>query len=269
MKKRIVSLLCTVALLAAMLPISAFAVPSVVDGSDIPTSGQCGENLYWEFDTNTGTLTISGTGAMEDYTKEQKAPWRSCAFFQGPKTLVIQDGVTYIGDYAFRDGDDWFPPFDFQGELCIPDSVQSIGEYAFDYSRGFTGDLILPDGITEIGAYAFALCNFDGVLHLPDDLSVIGERAFGDCEDLNGDLVLPDGITDIGVEAFQACNFTGELVIPGSVTTVGDRAFQYCSGITEVYCSDGITALGSAFSHCRGLKRVTIPSSVQTIDTDV
>lgn len=268
MKKRIVSLLCTVALLAAMLPISAFAVPSVVDGSDIPTSGQCGENLYWEFDTNTGTLTISGTGAMEDYTKEQGAPWSSCVFFSGPKTLVIQNGVTHIGNYAFADGSE-FRHFNFQGELCIPDSVRSIGENAFFYSQGFTGDLILPDGITEIGAYAFALSNFDGVLHLPDDLSVIGERAFWDCKGLNGNLVLPDGITDIGVEAFQTCNFTGELVIPGSVSMVGDRAFQYCNGITEAYLSDGITTLGNAFLYCSGLKRVTIPSSVQTIDTDI
>lgn len=129
--------------LLCLLTVQAAAV-------DIVASGSCGgegdgTNLTWTLDSE-GTLTISGTGKMADYSYSS-APWHS--YEASLKKLVIGNGMTSIGSYAFRGCSG------FTGSLTIPNSVTTIGYWAFYGCSGFTGSLTIPDSVTKIGHMAF------------------------------------------------------------------------------------------------------------------
>ena len=112
MKKRILSMMLALSMMVSFMPIIASAA----------TSGTCGDNLTWKLDN--GTLTISGTGEMKNYSGNlnQSAPWHSN--IKSIKSVVIEKGVTNIGDYAFSSCNSLT-------SFTIPNSVTSICYYAF------------------------------------------------------------------------------------------------------------------------------------------
>ncbi|MEG2138087.1 MAG: leucine-rich repeat domain-containing protein [Oscillospiraceae bacterium] len=193
--------------------------------------GQCGDNLTWELAEDTGTLTISGTGAMWDYHssgERSNAPW--CAYATQLRRLVIADGVTTIGAWAF------YYCGDLTGALTIPDGVTTIGQRAFNHCSGLTGNLTLPSSLTTIGEAALQGCGgLTGNLTLPSDLTAIGEAAFNGCSGLTGALTLPSGVTTIDGWAFAYCGgLTGNLAIPGGVTTIGDMHLQVAVALQAI-----------------------------------
>ena len=115
---------------------------------NIYDSGSCGENVTWTL-TADGTLTISGTGAMTDYTYDSRSPWYSCRTYI--KRVVMQQGVTSIGDHAF---------WDCSGltSVTIPDGVTSIGGDAFSGCTALTS-VTIPGSVTSIDGYAFSGCD--------------------------------------------------------------------------------------------------------------
>lgn len=89
-----------------------------------PYNGSCGENATWKFDEKAKTLTISGTGAMADFGQTTLKEYRKYGF--DVKKIVVEDGITYIGNYAFV--------FDNSvEEIIFPESVENIGKNAFGY----------------------------------------------------------------------------------------------------------------------------------------
>nr|AGS53204.1 cell surface protein [uncultured bacterium contig00093] len=178
------------------------------------------------------TITISGTGAMMAFTDVVTSrPWNS--EIANIKTIVISDGVTTVGAYAF--GSSILANAARNAtSLTLPSTLTSIGTFAFSSCRGLTS-LTLPEGLTRIGNYAFLDCRGLTSLTLPSTLTSIGTQAFGDCSGLTGTLTIPEGVTSIGSSAFYYCSgLTGSLTIPASVTSIGDYAFSGCSGLTEV-----------------------------------
>lgn len=228
-------------------------------GADIVNSGTCGrygDNLTWTLD-NEGTLTISGTGEMLHFFNTSP-PWgTSCV------RLVIEDGVTSIGDYAFCDCSG------LTGPLSIPSSVTSIGDYAFNDCSKLTGSLSIPDRVTYIGNYAFYNCSeLTGPLSIPSGVTFIGSAAFYHCSGITGPLVIPNGVTSIGHSTFSGCSgLTGPLVIPNNITSIGGDAFAHCSGLTSVTISNSITSIeNGTFSDCSGFTgTLSIPDSVDYI----
>ena len=166
-------------------------------------SGSCGDNLTWTLDED-GTLTISGTGEMYDYTIYNEniggygGPW-------GRKItqLILEDGITYIGRHAF------YQHKGLIGTLMFPASLTGIGASAFEDCRELTGKLILPAGLTTIGQSAFQYCSgFTGSLILPEGLTTIGKHAFSSCSGFTDTLMLPESLPDIGLFAFANCKFS-------------------------------------------------------------
>ncbi len=183
-----------------------------------------------------------------------------------PETKTI-GGVTYtvtgIGDYAFKDC------VGLTGDLIIPNSVISIGMYAFFGCYNFTS-LILSNSLTTIGRCAFQYCSgFTGSLTIPNSVMTIGESAFSGCSGFTGSLTIPNTVTTIGEYTFYQCSgFTGDLTIPNSVTTIGGGAFQDCSGFTgDLIIPNAVTTIGGqVFSGCSGFTGdLIIPNSVTTI----
>lgn len=187
----------------------------VILNFSVARSGSCGENLRWRIDDG-GTLTISGTGPMNDYKNfsneiRSTAPWAELS----PKKLILEEGITRIGKFAF------YACTGLTGNLTLPKSLTSIGDDAFLVCWGLTGDLYLPDSITDIGEYAFSGCNgFDGKLTLPSGLKIIRANAFYGCSKFTGDLVIPESVASVQSSAFSGWSNLKAVTILGRDTDI-------------------------------------------------
>ena len=183
-------------------------------------SGKCGDDLTWKLD-DSGTLTISGTGAMYDF--EEEAPWLALE----PQKLVLEEGITHISDSAF------YRCTSLTGTLKLPDSLTSVGYSTFCGCKELTGTLVLPKNLTDIGEIAFADCGFTGGLTLPEGLTALSGEAFRGCKGFDGKLTLPKSLTSIGAFAFRSCGFT-TVELYDAVETIGTRAFHDCGNLEKV-----------------------------------
>lgn len=191
----------------------------------IVDSGTCGDNLTYTLDSN-GVLTISGTGDMQN----SSFGWDKDLI----KSVVINDGVTIIGDEAFRDCTGLI-------SATIGDSVTSIGRYAFFNCKSLTS-VSIPDSVMSIGKYAF--CNCTGLT----------------------DITIPNNVTSIDWGAFSGCTSLTSITIPDSVTSIGNSAFYYCTKLTEIdfsACTDIPTLESSdALSHTSSGLVIKVPSAL-------
>ena len=283
MKKRLLSFVLAVLMIASLLPATALA-------ADVVDSGTCGaeddgSNLTWTLDSE-GVLTISGSGDMYDL---RIVPWD---YRSRVKSAVIAEGVTSIGRSAF-----W--GCTSLTSVTIPDSVTSIGEDAFDTCSSLT-NVTIPNGVTSIEEHTFDNCKSLTSVTIPNSVTSIGDHAFYDCTSLTS-VTIPNSVTSIGDAAFASCtSLTGIWVaegnshyandasgvlfnkdkttlvqcpgafaaytIPNSVTSINKAAFSYCTSLTGVTIPDSVTSIGgSAFRGCSSLTSVTIPDSVTSI----
>ena len=182
-------------------------------------------NLTWKLYED-GTLTISGTGAMKNYDyNDNPSPVYNNS---NVKKVVIEDGVTSIGNSAFNECISLT-------SITIPDSVTSIGTYAFSGCRSLTS-ITIPDSVTSIGAYAFQSCSNLTSITIPDSVTSIGASAFNSCSGLTS-ITIPDSVTSIGNFAFSYCISLTSITIPDSVTSIGSYAFYNCKNLTTISLS--------------------------------
>lgn len=275
MKKHITRLLFAALLLLALC----------IGASAAGTSGKCGPSAYWSFDSSTGTLTISGSGAMEDYEYGNEFPWMD--YRDSIQTIVIGDQITQIGRNAFpwtacstikfgknvrSIGERAFLECrNLNGDLTIPDSVQTIGAGAFQGCEKLSGDLTIPDSVQTIGDSAFEFCTgLNGTLTLGKNLRTIGKKAFSGCA-FTGSLTIPEGITEIAIGTFSSSRsngmFTGTLTLPSTLKTIDAEAFAYTDFSGELLIPDGVTSIGAnAFAKCDGFGgTLSLPDSVKTV----
>ena len=216
-------------------------------------SGKCGDSASWKLDAD-GVLTITGAGPMADYGAY--GPWY-IAHLTDIKKVVVQEGVTTIGDHAFAN-------LSYVTSVTIPSSITSIGAHAFEKCR-LGGAVTLPEGLTAIGDFAFSGSGMAS-LTLPESLRTIGNSAFLFCS--LRELTIPDGVTSIGTGAFCNASLTS-VKLPASGVTLGDSLFQECENLTEVTLPADLTVIGdSMFENCTKLTHVTIPSGVTRIERE-
>ena len=288
MRKRLLSFVLAVLMIASLLPATALA-------ADVVASGTCGaegdgSNLTWTLDRE-GVLTISGSGDMHGYALPG-APWYGSR--SRVKSAVIAEGVTSIGRYAFYGCTSLT-------SVTIPDSVTSIGSSAFEDCTSLTS-VTIPDSVTSIGDDAFYDCTSLTSVTILDSVTSIGDSAFASCTSLTGIWVaegnshyssdasgvlfnkdkttlvqcpgafaayaIPDSVTIIGGAAFYGCTSLKSVTIPDSVTNIGADAFSHCTSLTSVTIPDSVTSIGEqAFQGCESLTSVTIPDSVTSISS--
>lgn len=226
-------------------------------------------NLLTEVKIGEGVLDI-GSYAFEN-----------CASL---KSVAISDAVTAVGSNAFRlctslesividaangyysslDGVLFnkeqtelicYPAGKTNGTYTVPDSVTTIGGYAF-YKNTFLTSVEIGDGVTSISEYVFYGCASLVSVALGDSLLSVGYLAFAKCSSLT-DVILPQSLTDIANEAFYGCSCLTNIVIPDSVSSIGDWAFVACTSLISVTIGSGVTHIGGqAFDGCTALTEI-------------
>ena len=303
--KKLLSLLLALALIVSLVPAALAEEIVIVDPEETvalvepaeeaapealianPSSGSCGENLSWTL--NDGVLTVSGEGEMDNYDWG-KNPWYSSSI--GITKIVVEEGVTAIGDYAFCD-------CGYLTEVSLPESLTFIGNSAFSSCMRLAS-VSLPDKLDYIGSMAFIGCDFSTVT-IPAAVESIGEGAFADCQSLteikvasanenfkamNGVLfadggqelvcypagksassyTVPSRVTVIGAQAFCKVYPLTQVQLPSGLKTIGHRAFSTCTALQGVVLPEGLQTLAAnCFEGCTSLTAITIPASVEFI----
>jgi len=151
-----------------------------------------------------GTLRIKGMGSMTRYGDDGEfyypVPWGKAG--RAITNVVIENGVTSIGDWAFS---------------------------------GCTGlkSVTISNSVTSIGQGAFQGCTGLKSVTIPNSVTFIGNIAFSGCTGLTS-IIIPNRVTSIGQSAFNGCTGLTSVIIPNSVTSIGNGAFGGCSGIKTV-----------------------------------
>ena len=248
-------------LLIALLPQFAYA-----KFTDYANNGNI---LYFE-STGSGTAAVVG--------------WKSIINSALVIPSSVGDGtnsytVTSIGDNAFKS-------LTALSSVTIPNSVKTIGSYAFygnhissvtigssvteikdNAFKGCTSltSLTLPNSVLSIGNYAFDDCSSITNLTLSSSVRSIGSWAFRNCSQINN-VTIPNSVTTIGQSSFKGCTRMTSLTIGNSLTSIGDYAFESCSKLTTIIIPNSVTTIGNgAFNKCAGLTSITIGNSVASI----
>ena len=281
MKKRLLSMILALSMMLTILPVNAITALAANDS--------CGANLTYKLTQNTDdpdtyTLTIGGEGAMYDYSSSYTTvPWN--AQKSRITSVVIDDGVTSIGDSAFEDcsalksvsgmkgvtslGEWAFCKCTSLESFTIPSGVKSIPDSLF-YDCSKLNSVTIHNQVASIGSSAFFGCSILKTLSIPDSVQTIGYYAFGGCNELET-INIPDGVTKIPAHAFSSCYALKKLDIPQSVTEIGSAAFDHCTSLGKdshgtIAIPANVTAIGSeAFRGCSALTSLALPQTVTSI----
>ena len=286
MKKRIFCFFLALTMMIALLPTMALA--------ETITSGKCGENATWSYDQTTKTLTIAGSGAMDDYKHymmENSAPWSGLVYgvdnvldIAGElETVTIGSGITRVGDEAFGcDGGARYPKL--KNIIFAPNSsVTEIGAWAFADAEALE-EITLPKSLQAIkgGGYHYPILTAfpsealkaiyveDGNKIFYSDEGVLykgTEMGFYPPQKDAAQYDILSGTTEVSF--MVATTFLQSVSIPGSVKKIPDDMFLRCKNLREVSLSEGTEEVSSsAFWGCASLRRLDIPVSVTQFNMD-
>ena len=253
---------------------------------ELANSGTSSDGLNWYY-YDDGTLKLSGSGAMTNYGGS--TPWQN--YRSSIKTLVIEKGITSIGNYAFYN-------FSALKEVTLPEGITIIGSYAFEYCSALE-TLTLPESVTSIGKNAFCGSSNLSALNIPEAVTLIESEAFYSCPNLVFTVhrdsygrtyvannarkhILADDETKTVIKYTGACgsklwwmiDINGAMTLDGSgdmndYSSVGYIPwYNYRTQILSVTIPEGVTSIGSYAFYCASaLESVTIPASVAKIGT--
>ena len=189
--------------------------------------------------------------------------------------VTIPNSVTSIGKYAFSSvrhifyngtatGSPW-------GALNVNGYVDGDFVY-FDSTKtkltlyiGTDTNVTIPNSVTSIGEYAFYYCTSLTSVTIGNSVTSIGNKAFYNCTSLTS-VTIGNSVTSVGNEAFYNCTSLTSVTIGNSVTSIGDYTFYRCSRLDSISIPNSVTYIGySAFELCSGLTSVTIPNNVNYI----
>ncbi|MBO4563424.1 MAG: leucine-rich repeat domain-containing protein [Clostridia bacterium] len=245
--KKTIGFLCA-ALLAAlvfcMMPVPALA-------SEL--TGTCGESVSYVYDTDTKVLTLTGTGATNDYTMRQ-SPFYATSIRNNCTTIVVGEGITRIGNYLFH-------YMQKVTSVTLPSTLESIGSYAMN-NLVLLESLDLPESLTTLDQYCFGSCKKLTEVEIPQGVAAIPAQCFNSCIKLTS-VTLPDSVTSIGNSAFSGCSMLTSVNMPAMLGSIGSTAFS-ASQITQVDLPASVTSLSSdSFSGCPALAAINVAEGNQ------
>lgn len=236
----------------------------------VDAGSACGDHLTWAC-TEDGVLTISGTGEMWSYGL-QRVPWERSRV----KEVVIEEGVTSIGDSAFHTCTNLTA-------VKIAESVEVIGRNAF-FASGLT-QVSLPNTVREVGGYAFANCASLTSVTAVDSGGqgeiVFADGVFSGCRSLTH-VSIPEGVTEFnGSHMFWGCAALTAVALPRTLKTLGSALFSDCAALRDIYLAGDarpeidralptgyVDRLDDITFHCNsGLPAVTAPKARNAVPT--
>lgn len=239
MKKRLLIFLTALFVVCAAFTVSqkkAYALDSVVSN---------------------GTLTISGTGDMTNYTSDSLPTWHSSA--SSITKVVIQSGVTSIGDYAFKD-------LKNVTSVSIPSTVTRIGKEAF-WNCSSLSTLKIPSSVTTIDNYAFDSSGLTSC-YLYDNVKSLGVGIFYRCTKLKSCTFTYD-VANLPGLTFYGCTSLETFFIPSKIATIGESAFYDCTSLKSVTFKPALINIGKyAFSGCSSLSTMYFVCNAPTIGSN-
>lgn len=258
LKKFILSI-AIVYMMMLILPVSVKAEGTVGDASSTVTSypnGKCGANATWVCNTDTKTLTISGTGVTYDYSSTSDIPWK--AYKSQIEKVVVKEGITGIG----------YGNFSYYVNILsveLPDTLKTIGYNAFMNCMAMT-DINIPESVTSIGNQSFSGCSGLTSIELPSKLTSIGNYTFYQSGVVN--VYIPESVTTIGKRAFGGCTSLAYVELPSALKTIGENAFEYCNALMSINIPSSVTSIGgNAFFSCTGLGAIYFEGNCPAISS--
>ena len=228
----------------------------------------CGDVATLQYTLKSDGYYVSGIGTHpgghieipKKYKDEPVVGIAKNAFYgiSSVRSVSIPDSVKSIGDFAFC--------ITALTEVVIPDSVTNIGEYAF-YGCSQMSSIRLPEGIEEIKLHTFSHTAL-GAIEIPESVTRISSSAFYACFSLT-EVSLPDSLKQIGPSVFRDCISLTSIVIPDSVAYIGDYTFYGCRALTDITLPSGLTTVSALmFANCDSLQSIQIPSTVTSIKSE-
>ena len=285
--KRIRAFALIMSIIMLMSIIAPFSVFAQTD--ELVTSGICGDNLIWSYNTSSGALTISGEGAMYNYrSKESVAPWRHLSV--GIGSIKVEEGVTTIGNWAFA--------YCSNAKMIdLPEtSLVKIGQSAF-YRCSALEEIFIPDTVTQMAGSVFAYCSSLISVSISEKLTFIDSSVFAKCEKLKNIYYAGSAsqwnaidIHSSNVSRIEKAvlHFDKKVEInwtfdeqSGLLTVSGVGRIENCDPhkapwsahekqIKEIVVEDGITGLGNySFAYLSALVKVSLPETVTYIGSNV
>ena len=219
-----------------------------------------------------GTLTdvvIPSYYKGNSVTNIKPSAFENCS---GLTSITIGNGMMNIGKGAFSGCSELVNIY-YAGDIAKWCGISGLGNIMLDsrtlYIGGnkVAGNLIIPDSVTSIGDYAFYGCTGLASITIPNSVTSIGDFAFYNCSGLTS-ITISDSVTSISAYAFSGCIGLTSVTIPDSVTSIGNSAFSGCKGLTSVTIGESVTSIGNyAFSGCYRLVEVYNKSAL-SITTD-
>lgn len=228
-QKRFLSVLISVVMLLSItmgLDFSSYALE--------PT-GQCGDDAYYTFDADTGTLTISGTGSTYSWNNNS--------------------GETHFTNNPF------YKQYDITS-VVIENGIDQIGSYTFYYCKYLTS-VVIPDSVTSIDDFAFSGCTTLVDINIPDSVTNIGTDVFRDCMRITS-IAIPDTVSEVPNFEFYNCIALQSIAMSNNTESIGNYAFYDCKSLTDVVIPDSVKVINyGAFSGCEGLTSFSVPISAR------
>ena len=213
-------------------------------------SKSCGETAEWSYDTESKTLTISGTG-MVDSVNFSSENW-----FKEVKHLIVEEGIFEIsGFYGCSTLE----------TISLPDGITRI-DGAFRYCKALKS-VTLPDSIKGISYGTFTGCSSLEEVHFGSDFIVLGWGEFAECTSLKH-IDLPETITSIGCSAFNSSGLKS-IKLPDELKNISIGTFGFCKDLEEVTLPEKLEHIQSeAFYGCTSLEKIDIPENTSQIDAN-
>lgn len=230
-QNKLIACICIAAVMLTVgLGVAVSALQADEGGAEY--SGKCGDELYWEFDS--GTLTVTGKGDMYDFYEPDMAPW-----------------------------------YDLRGEIysvSFSADMTSVGKLAFYGCDGLVS-VLLPDKVKRIGNHAFAECTALKMLDLGEALVHIGKAAFYGCVSLDA-VRLPYGVQSIDDQAFYRCESMTGIELPEHLTSLGNSVFAYCKSLVYARVYSRLDTLPTwTFYGCESLSEVMLADTVSSVES--
>ncbi len=195
-------------------------------------TGVCGNNAKWKLYRN-GLLSITGSGAMADYTTSDLPPWYG--YRETITRVIFNEGITTIGKLAFKDCTNLTT-------APIPSTVTDIGNEAFMNCESLES-IVIPDATTFIGINAFNGCSGMKSVRFGNQLTYIGQRAFYHCSSLER-ITLPDSFSNLGSSIFEGCSSLKNVVFSRNQTRIESQAFYGCTSLAFITLYKKVTSIG-------------------------